>query len=501
MTVGEENSGGNQSRLNVTGPVSRAAKLILATKKIENKEMADKSAVTSKINLECEALNFLISLNLTAAQIYSMNVKGVREQFELKRGKALVLEEKKVFKEIALDFSSQRLERFEQKDAQKSLKSTYEKNKFTKEKENKKYISSDNKPLKESNMQQILPKKTQPAYIGNKKPMFMENKNICEERDLYSKNTKQDNKVSTPKVSLDHQNNEDFGKFKFKKLVNNGMKELTNNNPMSSSRNERAMVDSKVVTPTRTQKKIVRKTPKMQKMVESPKESNMGKWINSKNSAEKTKPFTLSKVKHLDKFESEIDNIDLGNWSDDEVQETSNRMSNGYIRDFSPSISSTQEGGFIKNVSTVKSNNLKKSFGSSSDESTSSTPWIQGKSAKSSVVSGSGNCIGGTPKDKFGLNPARNKSLAQPSPNRKRLADTSPVSSPSSKRKAGGNQSPKYDLKECPICSGFFSASEIEVHAASCLQVLTSDSDDSDSCIPDISPQKPNNSLEIIYHK
>ncbi|ROT64457.1 hypothetical protein C7M84_017606 [Penaeus vannamei] len=120
LTNGEEANGSNP----FTSPVSRAARLVVMATKPANKE----SVASHKASLECEALDFLISLNLKIEEINSLKVSGVRQQFEQRRQKMLNHDEKIIFKDIALDYAKNRLESLEKK-IEKSVESDTWKNK------------------------------------------------------------------------------------------------------------------------------------------------------------------------------------------------------------------------------------------------------------------------------------------------------------------------------------------------------------------------------------
>ncbi|XP_064081893.1 uncharacterized protein LOC135198254 [Macrobrachium nipponense] len=92
-----------------TSPVSRAAQLLVMAAKPQSKQ----EVLNEKANLECEALEFLIGLSLTIEDINTLKVSGVRREFEKSRQKELSPEERRIFKDIALDFAKERLKRLE----------------------------------------------------------------------------------------------------------------------------------------------------------------------------------------------------------------------------------------------------------------------------------------------------------------------------------------------------------------------------------------------------
>ncbi|XP_050732457.1 uncharacterized protein LOC127006536 isoform X1 [Eriocheir sinensis] len=89
-----------------SSPLSRAAQLVTLAAKIPTQQ----ETVASKSELEREGLRFLMSLNLSVSEMDSLPIKDLRLKFEDKRQKQLNFAERKIFRNIAIDYAKRRME-------------------------------------------------------------------------------------------------------------------------------------------------------------------------------------------------------------------------------------------------------------------------------------------------------------------------------------------------------------------------------------------------------
>ncbi|XP_042890542.1 uncharacterized protein LOC122265347 isoform X2 [Penaeus japonicus] len=416
LTNGEEANASNP----FTSPVSRAARLVVMATKPTSKE----NVASHKASLECEALDFLISLNLNIEEINSLKVSGVRQQFEQQRQKMLNHDEKIIFKDIALDYAKKRLESLEKR-LEKSVQNDTWKNKNTAKKPQK-----QSKKEKENKFKGHVQKTTMNKDNKEEKRRTLTNTNMMK---------KEADKPANPHVRQHSQ-----GKFTFKKIEAPGSSlallkkspvsrtehqrsgnDLTTLSPSGLFRNELALSDATVTTPKRPRgrpKKSV--TPKM---VDS-KQPTVNTWITPVAKRKREEPH-FSYSPQASQFSRELNEVNSGLiWSDSDDDDIS-----------TVSVNKQEGGGFIDDV----------------------TPWTNANPQGRDITS-SGNYLGSVPSDKFGVAQARKRSRG----------DSSDYT-----QSRASSQSHSSTMKECPLCSGFFHPSKIESHAASCGIVLSSDSD------------------------
>ncbi|XP_069950777.1 uncharacterized protein [Cherax quadricarinatus] len=435
-------------------PVSRAGRLISMASKPQTKMGAD----IHKSELECEALEFLISLNLSLEDIYSLKVLGVRKQFEKQRQKELSHDEKVIFKDIALDYAKQRLDSLEkqQNSAVKSSENGFlghERKSFRREKEKK--------------LRSLVKSNENAEREKSKKNMPLQ-----DTHGLNNKKINQSANISTPSRSV--------GKFTFKRIESSGRsKDLLkneSNSPKNVSsdrlklrendnlsfellssphRNSIALSDSKVVTPKKPSRGRPKKTTPQPSLN---KQSKLDIWISPKAKRKKeNKSYTLSSS-DTQEFAFDVDSIEDGFSIIDDEDRISTASSKRTI-----------SGGFIDDVPTSQKANAKNksnSFSSKEDGHQTIT-WISRSTNYNDNTPG--YCLGSKPLDKYGTSKGRKGSMKDGLEN-------------------GGGSSPlntdcNIAMVECPVCSEFFQSQEIEDHAASCgLTVLVeSDSDSSDN--------------------
>ncbi|XP_047477655.1 uncharacterized protein LOC125031152 isoform X2 [Penaeus chinensis] len=411
LTNGEEANASNP----FTSPVSRAARLVvMATKP------ANKGSVTShKASLECEALDFLISLNLNIEDINSLKVSGVRQQFEQHRQKMLNHDEKMIFKDIALDYAKNRLESLEKK-VEKAIESDTWKNKGTSKKQQKQ-----------------LKKEKENKFKGNIPKQNMSKNSDEEKRKTLAAMSKQINKpANLPVQKSSH------GKFTFKKIEAPGSSlallkkspvsrkehqksdnDLKTRSPSGFSRNELALSDAKVTTPKSSRgrpKKSV--TPKMR----DSKQPTVNTWITPVGKRKREESHDSDSAQASQKFSKELDDISSGLiWTDSDDDDDVNDKKQG--------------GGFMDDT----------------------TSLVIPRHTQSS------NVLGTAPSDKFGMTQARKKSRGGSSDHTQSAVSSNSHSS---------------TMMECPLCSGFFHPSKIQSHASSCGIVISSDSDSDSDC-------------------
>nr|XP_027230033.1 uncharacterized protein LOC113821711 isoform X1 [Penaeus vannamei] len=423
LTNGEEANGSNP----FTSPVSRAARLVVMATKPANKE----SVASHKASLECEALDFLISLNLKIEEINSLKVSGVRQQFEQRRQKMLNHDEKIIFKDIALDYAKNRLESLEKK-IEKSVESDTWKNKGTAMKQQKQSVKE-----KENKFKGNIPKKNT-------------SQNSNEKRKTLAATSKQ----TTKPANLPVQQNS-HGKFTFKKIeapgsslallkkspVNRKEKQksdddLKTQSPSGLSRNELALSDAKVTTPKRPKgrpKKSV--TPKMR----DSRQPTVNTWITPVAKRKREEPDFSYSAQASQKFSKELDDINSGLiWTDSDDDVNDKQEGGGFMDDVTPWSNADPQGRDFAKTSVVVSRDTE-----------------------------SGNVLGTAPSDKFGVTQARKRSRG---------------GSPDHTQSATSSKSHSSKMMECPLCSDFFPPSKIQSHAASCGIVISSDSDSDSDC-------------------
>ncbi|XP_071540619.1 uncharacterized protein [Panulirus ornatus] len=447
-----------------TSPISRAARLI----SMAAKPLTKKNADLHSSELECEALEFLISLNLSVDDIYSLKVIGVRQQFENQRQKKLDNDEKIVFKDIALDYAKRRLETLEK---QKSpvVKSLNENgmvrhslergkeygtdSKFVEPLQNTKEKTSDTVELSNQDSKRVsrgalvLPKHPNVADTPPLQPRgkftFRRVEAPGRSSDLLKKATQSPHSLSSDRVKLRQDDD-----LSFKPLS-------------SSSRNNLALSDSKVVTPRNPTKRKQMKGLPPRSTVN--KQSNLDVWINSGAKRRKeNKPFSYS-ARNTQKSVTEDDNDDGLIIDDDDDNLT-------YIA------SSCNTGGGFIDVTAWQSADSHMATGSSTTEGNSYQPDKQIPRTIAKLESdGSGYCLGAVPVDKYGSSIITNRSQE----NSLEIVSSSSLSS-------------DYHtaMVECPLCSDFFQSSQIEAHAASCGISISSDSEGDDSSVRQTSAKK-----------
>lgn len=231
-----------------TSPVSRAARLLVMAAKPQSKQ----EILNEKANLEYEALEFLIGLSLTIEDINTLKVSGVRREFEKLRQKELSPEERRIFKDIALDFAKERLKRLEMHHEKIPMKSvtkniSQQKNEgLSKSKEMRTTVGMktfgimtvDSK-LKET--RDVREDKSQSYYFNNikEKGIHGPNKKFTFKHIDSSGKLKKSNQVSECSVSLSRQKLREEDDLEFQ-------------SSSGSPRNSVALGDSRVITPKRS---------------------------------------------------------------------------------------------------------------------------------------------------------------------------------------------------------------------------------------------------------
>ncbi|XP_066950840.1 uncharacterized protein [Macrobrachium rosenbergii] len=231
-----------------TSPVSRAARLLVMAAKPQSKQ----EILNEKANLEYEALEFLIGLSLTIEDINTLKVSGVRREFEKLRQKELSPEERRIFKDIALDFAKERLKRLEMHHEKIPVKSvskniSQQKNEgLSKSKEMRTTVGMktfgimtvDSK-MKET--RDVREDKSQSYYFNNikEKGIHGPNKKFTFKHIDSSGKLKKSNQVSECSVSLSRQKLREEDDLEFQ-------------SSSGSPRNSVALGDSRVITPKRS---------------------------------------------------------------------------------------------------------------------------------------------------------------------------------------------------------------------------------------------------------
>ncbi|XP_045593747.1 uncharacterized protein [Procambarus clarkii] len=435
----------------VTSPVSRAARLIAMAAKPQTKMNAD----LDKAELECEALHFLISLNLSVDDIYSLKVMGVRQQFEKQRKKELNHNEKAVFKDIALDYAKQRLENLEKQQEMSVVKSNenefvvHKKMPIVREKEksassvksneNNKSRDKANKNMHDADVLSIDAKyqsrNTSSAACSPSRPFgkftFKRVKSPARSKDFLVKQRKSNQNINTPSNDrLKLRQNDD----------------LSCEPLCSPHRNNLALSDSNVITPKKSTRGRPKKTSTPQSSLN--KQCKLDVWISPKAKRKKEDKSFACSNRPVQQFALDVDSIDDGFSMFDDDDDTSAPPSRNKIG-----------GSFMDDISANQ--NAKAQNSSSITPGVQKTPWISRTSVNSNSNS-SGHYLGTAPNDKYGV--SKNRKLPQKSSVK---GDSSyPV-------RADCNT----DMVQCPVCSELFRSQVIESHAASCDLTIYVDSD------------------------
>ncbi|XP_045121923.1 uncharacterized protein LOC123510675 [Portunus trituberculatus] len=397
-------------------PLSRGGQLLARAAKIPTHQ----ESVTKKSDLECESLDYLISLKLSANQIDHLMILDVRKDFEKKRSKQLTVAERKIFRDIAVDYVTRRLEILENQDtagylAARGVRTTEVPAKVLQQKrkleapniesnineqpDNGFMSKCKNKVTVQENGSLKRDEENQEVDSVFKKYKFGRYRNVAKPSSVKDQETdKEETQISKCSKNSSTPDKEKEGSFR--------------------SRNALALLDAHVtdIPPKKVRKKKPRKT--VTKQVEQ--QSLIGQWITPLNKLKvkkENKEFQYSSQPNLysDSDDSDIDCIGGGE-SD---------------------LSSTPKG---RNSGKGSSSFFLHKSPSSASRSYRDTP--------------TGNRLGSAPSNKF-------NTMAR-------------------KVEESRSSHQKQSLVDCPICSKSFPAKEIEAHAASCCATVSSDSDSGD---------------------
>ncbi|KAK4299164.1 hypothetical protein Pmani_028541 [Petrolisthes manimaculis] len=480
-----------------TSPVSRAARLLSMAAPITSME----DSVIHKQDLEQEAIEFLISLNLTINDIYSLKVIEVRQNFEKKQKKELELNEKKIFKEIALDYAKRRLEILESEEERKEQSNEYVRKQKTprtqsgKVKKEADHFSSRSSTVSRSmeiieiedvskkprNQQYLRQQQSSPRNHPVKRKQDTSHTTIGDDFDSFEAAKRASVGASkTPKAKAKETlegtpppSSHRRGRFTFRRIetqtsspgqrssmgkssakISEGRLKLRQGDdlsePLSSiSRNNIALTDSKVVSP-RVSRNVdeKRKTPKSAGKNKTPspnQQSNLDIWITSRAKRMKgNKPFTYSNKLGRDVVATSTDIVtsdeDLICVSDDDDVEPTPAGDNDTRVDFLKELLS---------LKAVKPSNQEKETSHTDTHSPSHTP-------EQPANGDSGYCLNAAPVDKYGLT------------RRMALRVEQQEDSGSDTTMSENKELQPDTMVECPLCLGYFRASQIENHAAEC---------------------------------
>ncbi|KAG7159544.1 short transient receptor potential channel 2-like protein-like [Homarus americanus] len=434
----------------LTSPVSRAAHLISLAATPPSKKAAD----SHKVKLECEALEFLISLDLSLEDICSLKVLGVRQQFEKKEKKSLNHDEKVIFKNIALDYAKQRLENLEKQQENSSVKSSLENGVLENQ---RKSIKNE----KENHRRHVLksPENNKREAVANVKMLKQVGDRLSKGRVQHKEGTNETatspshppRKFTFRRAEIPPGSPVDLLKRKTNSShsVSNDRLKLRENDDLSSDsslpsshRNNLALSDSKVISP----KNFSRGRHKRKLIQQSylNKQSQLDVWISPKEKRKKQdKSFTYSNHSK-NQFTSELNIVDddlivIDDEDDNKTSGTFSKCDTG--------------GGFIDDVTAWQNANPLQKYSKTEhqEDGHQLNGWISRTSPKCKVDK-PGFCLGASPADKFGTS------------RKKKQSQEDNLEIQSSSLASDGDPT----MVECPLCSELFQSSEIESHAASC---------------------------------